>query len=116
MEEGVRPKREVGGRWQPWRVETLGEEGVVLADGGGEEGRVGNGGSAKQGVPAVQGVSCREWRRVKGGPWVKKCWMQAWEGGWWSGRGRRLFGKGLRTSRLWTRVDLNTMVRLDVLY
>ena len=31
-----------------------------------------------------------------------------WEGGWWSRRGRRLFGKGLRTSGLWTRVDLNT--------
>ena len=31
-----------------------------------------------------------------------------WEGGRWSGRGRRFFGKGFRTSWLWTRVDLNT--------
>ena len=40
---------------------------------------MGNSGSAEQGVPTVQGVACREWRRVKGGPRVKKCWMQAWK-------------------------------------
>ena len=52
---------------------------MVLADGGGEEGGVGNGGSAEQGVPTVQGVACREWRRVEGGAWVEKCWMQTWK-------------------------------------
>ena len=50
---------------------------MVLTDGGGKEGGVGDGGSSKQGVPAVQGVPGREWRRVEGGTGVKKCWVQA---------------------------------------
>ena len=36
----------------------------MLADGGWEEGGMGNGGSAKQGVAAVQGVPGGEWRGI----------------------------------------------------
>ena len=49
----------------------------MLADGGWEEGRMGNGGSAKQGVAAVQGVPGGEWRGIEGRPRVEKCWVQA---------------------------------------